>query len=87
MDIVGDIMTKRVITCTPKDTLLEIQKLMVKHRISRVVITGIEKKPIGILTQKDIVNFLLSDTSKRGIEEIPAKEVMRKNLILSLIHI
>jgi len=81
MDIVGDIMTKRVTTCTPKDTLLEIQELMVKHRISRVVITGIEKKPIGILTQKDIVNFLLADTSKRGIEEIPAKEVMSKNLI------
>ena len=81
MDVVGDIMTKRVITCTSKDSLLEIQKLLVKHRISRVVVTDIEKKPVGILTQKDIVNFLLADTSKRGIEEIPAKEVMSKNLI------
>jgi len=74
-------MTKRVIACTPKDTLLEIQNLMVKHRISRVVVADMEKKPVGIITQKDIVNFLLADTSKRGIEEIPAKEVMSKNLI------
>lgn len=81
MDVVGDIMTKRVITCTSKDSLLEIQKLLVKHRISRVVVTDIEKKPVGILTQKDIVNFLLADTSKRGIEEILVKEVMSKNLI------
>jgi len=81
MDVVGDIMTKRVITCTPKDTLLQMQKLMVKHRISRIVVTDMEKKPVGILTQKDIVNFLLADTSKRGIEEIPAEEVMSKSLI------
>jgi CBS domain-containing protein len=81
MDVVGDIMTKKVITCVAEDSLLEIQKLLVKHRISRVVVTDREKKPKGILTQKDIVDFLLADTSKRGIEEIPAKEVMSKNLI------
>jgi len=81
MDSVGDIMVKRVITCMPEDTLLEMQNLMVKHRISRVIVTDVERKPVGIVTQKDIVNFLLADTSKRGIEEIPAKEVMSKNLI------
>jgi CBS domain-containing protein len=81
MDVVGDIMTKKVITCTAEDSLLEIQKLLVKHRISRVVVADGEEKPKGILTQKDIVNFLLADKSKRGIEEIPAKEVMSKKLI------
>ena len=81
MDVVGDIMTKKVITCAAEDSILEIQKLLVKHRISRVVVTDREKKPTGILTQKDIVNFLLADTSKRGIEEIPAKEVMTEDLI------
>jgi CBS domain-containing protein len=81
MDVVGDIMTKKVITCTTEDSLLKIQTLLVKHRISRVVVTDREGKPTGILTQKDIVDFLLADTSKRGIEEIPAKEVMSKNLI------
>ena len=81
MDVVGDIMTKKVITCAAEDSLLEIQKLLVKNRISRVVVTDREKKPTGILTQKDIVNFLLADKSKRGIEEIPAKEAMSKDLI------
>jgi len=81
MDVVGDIMTKKVITCAAEDSLLEIQKLLVKHRISRVVVADGEGKPTGIITQKDIVNFLLADKSKRGIEEIPAKEVMSKKLI------
>jgi len=81
MDVVADIMTKNVITCAPTDTLLEMQKLMMKHRISRVVVIDTQKKPVGIVTQKDIVNFLLADTSKRGIEEIPVKEVMSRNLI------
>ncbi len=81
MDVVGDIMTKKVITGTVGDSILELQKLMVNHRISRVIVTDIEKKPVGIVTQKDIVDFLLTDSSKRGIEEIPAKEVMSKNLV------
>jgi len=74
-------MNKAVITCNPTDTLQEVQKLMMKHRISRVVATDAEKKPVGITTQKDIVDFLLADTSRRGVEEIPVKEVMSRNLI------
>lgn len=73
-------MTKRVVTCTSKDTLLKLQKLMLKHRIDRLVVTDI-KKPVGIITQKDIVSFLLADMSKRGIEKISTKEVMSKDLI------
>jgi CBS domain-containing protein len=81
MDVVGDIMTKKVFTCEAGDSLLEIQKLLVKHRISRVVVADRKNKPTGILTQKDIINFLLADTSIRGIEEIPAREVMSRDLI------
>lgn len=81
MDVVGDIMTKTVITCKPTDTLQEVQKLMVKNRISRVVVTDVGKKPLGITTQKDIIGFLLADTSKRGVDEIPVKEAMSRNLI------
>ena len=80
MGIVGDIMTKRVVTCISKDTLLKLQMLMLKHRIDRLVVTDI-KKPVGIITQKDIVSFLLADMSKRGIEKISTKEVMSKDLI------
>jgi CBS domain-containing protein len=81
MDTVEEIMTKNVIACAPADTILDVQKLMVKNNINRVMVTAAENKPVGIITQKDVVSFLLLDKSRRGIEEIKAEEVMSKNLI------
>ena len=80
MNSVGDIMVKNVVTVKPEETLLQVQKVMLKHIISRLVVSK-DRKPIGIVTQKDIVRFLLSDASKRGIDEIPVKEVMSKTLV------
>jgi CBS domain-containing protein len=54
---------------------------MVKNNISRVVIVDENNKPVGIITQKSMIAFLVSDKSKRGIEEIKAEEVMTKKLI------
>ena len=70
MDVVGAFMTKRVITCTPKDTLLEMQKLMVNHRISRVVVTDMKKKPVGIITLTNVT--MISSLLK------PAKVIREK---------
>jgi CBS domain-containing protein len=81
MESAEKVMTQKVITCSPADTLLQVQQLMVKNNISRVVIVDENNKPVGITTQKDIVAFLVADKSKRGIEEIKAEEVMTKKLI------
>jgi CBS domain-containing protein len=75
------IMTKKVITCSPNDTLLQVQQLMVNNSISRVVIADANNKPVGIITQKGMINFLVADKSRRGIEEIKTEEVMTKKLI------
>jgi len=37
-DIVEDVMTEKVVICTATVAILEVQKLMVEHRISRVVV-------------------------------------------------
>jgi CBS domain-containing protein len=54
---------------------------MAERRLNRVVVVDVMNKPVGIITQKDIVGFLLVDTSMRGIEEIKAEEVMSKTLV------
>jgi CBS domain-containing protein len=81
MENAEKIMTKKIITCSPNDTLLRVQQLMVNNSISRVVIVDANNKPVGIITQKGMINFLVADKSKRGIEEIKTEEVMTKNLI------
>jgi len=60
---------------------LEVKKLIVDHRISRVVVVNTKNEPVGIVTQKDIVDFLIVDKSRRGLEEIQAEEVMSKDLV------
>lgn len=74
------VMTKRVITARPDDTLLHVNQLMEGHGISRVVIED-ENRAVGILTQKDLLAFLLDDVSPRGMEEMKASEAMSTGLI------
>jgi CBS domain-containing protein len=54
---------------------------MVDNNISRVVVVDESNKPVGIITQKDMIAFLVADKSRRGIEEIKAEEAMTKKLI------
>lgn len=80
MESVEGIMVKRVVTAGPSETIHAIRLLMLKHGIGRVVVVR-EGRPIGIVTQKDVVRFLLDDTSKRGIDEIPVEEAMSRDPI------
>jgi len=79
--LVRDMMSKRVVTLTANDTLLDAYKLMQRHNLNRVVIVNEEYKPIGIITSKDLVEFLLEDASGRALDDVKVSEVMSKNLI------
>jgi CBS domain-containing protein len=53
---------------------------MQKNNIKRIVI--VEKDiPVGIVTERDIGNFLESDKTTRNLDEIPIKEIMSHNLV------
>jgi len=80
MENAEKIMTQKVITCSPNDTFSQIQQLMVDNGIGRVVVVD-ENRPVGIITQKDIINFLVADKSLRGLEDITAEESMSTRLI------
>ncbi len=78
---VREFMTKSVITARTNTPLEHVISLLVKYNISRIVITDDRGRPVGIITEKDIVKFLSEDISGRGLDEIYAEEVMTKNLI------
>jgi CBS domain-containing protein len=80
-----DLMTKHVITLQPQESLLKAQNTMSRYRIKKVVVVKNNHKnkehPVGILTIKDILKFLISDKTDRDLHEISISEVMSKNLI------
>ena len=51
---VSEIMTPKVVTVMPADSLLMVENLLVKYRISRIVVER-NKKPVGIITNRDFL--------------------------------
>jgi CBS domain-containing protein len=77
----NDLMVKHVITLPPVENLWKAYNTMSRYRIKKIVVTQIEKHPIGIVTVKDIIKFLIADKRDRDLDEIPISEAMTRNLI------
>jgi CBS domain-containing protein len=77
-----DLMTKDVVILLPRDNLLNAQDKMSRYRIKKIVVVDDKNKrhPVGILTIKDIIKFLILDRIDRELDEIPIIEAMTKNL-------
>ena len=77
----SDLMVKHVITLSSVENLWKAQSTMSRYRIKKIVVTQIKKHPIGIVTLKDIIKFLIADKTDRDIDEIPISEAMTRKLI------
>lgn len=79
-----DLMIKHVITLSPKENLWKAQNMMSRYNIKKIVIvTESKKHPIGIVSLKDMIKFVISDKTDRDLNEIPICEAMNKNLIMA----
>ncbi|HXS60198.1 MAG TPA: CBS domain-containing protein [Candidatus Sulfopaludibacter sp.] len=52
---INDFMNKQVFTVSPSNSLHTVMKMLVKERISRVVVTNRDNKIVGIVTSKDLM--------------------------------
>ena len=71
---------KKPITLRPEQTLLDARNTMIRYNISRIVVAK-KRKPLGLVTEKDMARFLYKDVPTRGLGEIRLDEVMSKSLI------
>jgi CBS domain-containing protein len=69
-----DIMVIDVFVCRPGDIVRDVAKEMARKRISSVVVTDEELRPVGIVTERDMVRKVVVDAScsmgGRKIQEI-----------------
>lgn len=77
--LVKDIMSSPVITTDEDATANRAAELMDKHRLGCIVVTSKEEKPLGIITEKDLVSRVLAKNFKP--DSLKAKEVMTSPLI------
>jgi CBS domain-containing protein len=73
-------ISKRIISLGPKKTIKDARDAMLRHNISRIVISA-KNKAISILTEKDIAKFLYNMNESKKLSEISLAEVTNKNLI------
>ena len=70
---------REVMTTTPDTTLLDIANLLGKHRIGCVVVTGIDGKVIGIVSERDIVREIARAGAK--VLKEPVASCMTKTVV------
>lgn len=74
-------MMNTPITIEVDAKISDVVKKLLDEKISRLIITH-NTKPVGIISEKDLALFLLEDKTKRTMNEIPLKEVM-KGLVMA----
>ena len=73
---VSDIMSSPVIVAHPQDNLARIRNLMLRNKISRVVIVQ-DERPVGIITRTDIAKRMAEFSRRvKSLDEVAVNEVM-----------
>jgi len=76
-----DSLFKKPITVEKNSSLSHVISELLKNDISRLVIVD-DNSSVGIVTEKDIGLFLLSDDTEKNLDEIPVSQIM--NILTSV---
>ncbi|MGI9566055.1 MAG: CBS domain-containing protein [Nitrosopumilus sp.] len=68
---------KKPITIDKSSSLYDVILKLLKHNISRLIVTD-DNSPVGIVTEKDLGIFLLTDDTERKLDEISLSEIIKK---------
>jgi CBS domain-containing protein len=77
MQLAKNIMVKKVVTISKNKPVIDAVSTIAKHSISCIVVTA-AKKPIGILTERDIVRDVL--VAGLNPKKVTVNEVMNKDV-------
>ena len=76
---VHEIISRPVVTGRESDSIYAIAEKMKRYSIGSVVIQDARKKPVGIITERDIIRRMLA--KKRRDADVAAKEIMSFPLV------
>ena len=62
---VDEVMTSPALTVTPDTQLLDVVRLLVKHKIGGVPVVDVQGQALGMITESDVFRLLLQDWSEQ----------------------
>lgn len=75
---VKDLMTKKIISIDSNDSVITASEVMIHNNIGCVLVYG-KDKPIGIITERDIVKKVITDCT--DLCNVPASNIATRELI------
>ncbi|NYB51852.1 MAG: CBS domain-containing protein [Methanobacteriaceae archaeon] len=81
---IEDVMNEEVILAEENEQVSHARNLMLKHGYSRILVVDQEGKPVGILTEKDLIRKMRANGpqwKRRPIDKISIRRVMTPNPI------
>lgn len=67
---------KNPISILKNSTMSDVITKLLENDLSRLIVLE-KRKPVGIITEKDIGLFLFSDTTKQGLDDILINKIMK----------
>jgi signal-transduction protein with cAMP-binding, CBS, and nucleotidyltransferase domain len=77
--LVKDVMSSPVVTIEENAPANKVAELMQKHDLGCIIVTSKDSKPLGIITERDLVERVLAKNVKP--DQVKAKEVMTSPLM------
>ena len=77
--LVKDVMSSPVITTNEREPVTKVAKLMGKHDLGCIIVTGKDGKPLGIITERDLITRVLAKNRPRY--KLASKDVMTAPLV------
>ena len=71
---ISKIMTKKVITVSPNDSIFEVESILLNNKIRRVIVSK-NKTPVGIITYRDFVPAKTFDLHKEFTDPEERSEI------------
>ncbi|HZA69531.1 MAG TPA: CBS domain-containing protein [Nitrososphaeraceae archaeon] len=84
--VAADICNNNPVTLEENKTLYDARNVLLKYNISRVIfLKGRQnKKPAGIVTEKDIIRFLHAGFPRRSLNEIRLDEIITNQQLITV---
>lgn len=79
-ETLNNVMERDIYQCRPGDSVQSVAEEMARRRISSVVVTDEQLKPVGIVTERDMVRKVVADY-KCQISEKTISEIMTPDLV------
>jgi CBS domain-containing protein len=77
---VGEVCTRSVVTMEPDETVVDAARRMREHHVGNVVVTDRQARPVGILTDRDIVVSAVAQSPDK-LDTLFVKDVMSRDVL------